>query len=104
MHILIALFQQHRDRNWREFWTIEEVGPTVPVAYDTWPKYHDTGDSQSGPDMPAAIGVVVLTCVDEVWRAECGHPDGGEPVVAGGQPTREAALDDLRRAVRERRQ
>lgn len=103
MHILIALFQQHRDRNWHEFWTIEEVGPTVPVVYNTWPKYHDTGDSQSGPDMPAAIGVVVLTCTDDVWRAECGHPGGGDPVVVGGRATRQDALEDLKKAVRERR-
>ena len=103
MQILIALFQQHRDRNWREFWTIEEVGPTVPVTDTTWPRYLDTGDSQSGPEMPAAIGVVVLSCVDDVWRAECGHPDGDDPVVVGGRATRQDALDDLKKAVRERR-
>lgn len=108
MQVLIAVFQRHfRIQSGDFFWTIESVGLTVQVDYDTWPRYRDSGDSRSGPEEPAAIGVVTLTHDSErnpfrPWRAECGHPDGGEPVTSRDAETMDKALESLKLEVARR--
>lgn len=98
MQILIGIFQRHIV-GWGDIhWTLEQVGPTVQVDHETWPRWHDDGRFA---EQPVAIGVVVVTSCDEVWRAECAHPRDGTTVVVGGQPGRDEALTALKTAVRE---
>jgi len=106
MQIFIALFQRHFSMRQADFyWTIEAVGPTVLVEYNTWPRYYDSGDSQSGPEQPAAIGIVTLTVDTErdqlkPWRATCSHP-GGDLIVVH-EETLEKSLEELKAAVAKR--
>lgn len=93
--ILVALFQQHLD-GWNRYWTIEQVGATIKVDVDTWPRNVDGVESWSNP---CAIGIVTLAHADGVWRAECQHPDGDE-VVTANRTSKDEALDALRQAVR----
>lgn len=95
--ILIALFQQHLD-GWNRYWTIEQVGATIQVDADTWPRNVDGVELWSNP---CAIGIVTVTHADGVWRAECQHPDG-EEVAAAGFMDKDEALEALRIAVRGR--
>jgi len=104
MQILIGLFQRHHDGGWGFYWTLERAGATVQVNHDTWPRWRD---DDSAAEHPVALGVITLTHDSErnpykPWRAECNHPADDMRVETNDRETAGAALEELKRAVRER--
>jgi hypothetical protein len=93
---IIVLYTYRYDKGWQV-----EAMDHIIITDTTWPRWHDAGDSQSGPDPDMAIGIAHIgRLASEVqkWEGHCNTPWGSN-VTTYHFKTRDECLAGLRKLL-----